>query len=291
MTGPPAVLDRMVEAVNAGDARGYASAYAEDATIAIHGSERLDGRTAIEQHEIELLRQFPGARLAFRTIWQDGSQVAVRYAVNGRTPSGRTMGHEGLLFHRLDGSGRIASEHRYLDSLTPMAQLGALDRRPVRAAPTLPARTQYFASRGSTAERANSECTQESLSAWASSDRSAFLAGLAADAVVDEQMLPHAFAGKGQVSAWFDLWRASARDLELRTENAFAVDDSVLVELELCGTLVGSFGPVAADGQRFRVHRALIVQVLDGQISRLDAFMNGKELAQAVGRWPASLAE
>jgi hypothetical protein len=48
------------------------------------------------------------------------------------------MGHEGLLFYRLHPSGLIEEERRYLDSLTPMAQLGLLGALPARPLPTLP---------------------------------------------------------------------------------------------------------------------------------------------------------
>ena len=58
-------VTEMMQAVNAGDAKRYARLYAQDAVIMIHGSGELKGRGAIEQHEVELLREFPGARLAF----------------------------------------------------------------------------------------------------------------------------------------------------------------------------------------------------------------------------------
>ena len=62
-------LTEMIQTVNPGDATRYARLYAQDAVITIHGSGELKGRGAIEQHEVELLREFPGARLAFYTIW------------------------------------------------------------------------------------------------------------------------------------------------------------------------------------------------------------------------------
>jgi len=70
---PAATLAEMVRAVNAGDARAYAGLYAPDAVLTIYGDQVLTGRKAIEDHETGLLREFPGARLGFRTIWQQES--------------------------------------------------------------------------------------------------------------------------------------------------------------------------------------------------------------------------
>src|SRR5262249_41274877 len=42
---------RMMDTVNAGDADGYASLYADDAVITIFGVDELRGRDAIEQYE------------------------------------------------------------------------------------------------------------------------------------------------------------------------------------------------------------------------------------------------
>lgn len=288
---PSTVFDRMVDAVNAGDARGYASVYSEDATIVIHGGEELIGRAAIERHEVELLRQFPGARLALHAVWQDGDRAVVHYAVRGETPAGQAMGHEGLLFYRLDEAGRIASEHRYLDSLTPMAQLGALDARHARALPELPGTTRYLVSAGSSAERANVEVVRASLAAWLDGDREEFLATVADGVVVDELMLPQTFSGKEAVSQWLVTWAGAARDLRLESDQVLAAGDGVLVEGVLSGTLVGAFGPVGADGYDFRVHRALIARIENGKLAHLACFMNGKELAQAVGQWPGLLAK
>src|SRR6188508_1466596 len=97
-------------------AAAYASRYAEDAVITIHGGDVLRGRSEIEAYEKDLLREFPGTRFALYDVWRKGPQAVVHYGVNGRTASGRAMGHEGLLFYQFDPSGLITDERRYLDS-------------------------------------------------------------------------------------------------------------------------------------------------------------------------------
>ncbi len=279
------VLDRMVGAVNAGDARGYANVYAEDAVISIYGNNQLVGRSAIEQYEVELLTQFPGARLALYTVWRRGSKAVAHYAVNVRTAEGRVLGHEGLLFYRFDDSGLIATENRYLDSLTPMAQLGALGAAPARMPPVLPTNTQYHEAVDEPTEQANTAAVLASISAWAAGDRSTFLAGVAEDVHVDELMFVQPFHGRHGASTWFDTWSAAARDIRLEVTDVLAVGDCVLVELVVRGTPLGVLG----GSKEFLVHRAVIAKVRDGKLVHIACFMNGRELAQAVGQTPWQL--
>lgn len=283
-----AALTRMMQTVNAGDARGYASLYAEDARITIHGGGRLEGRAAIEQHEVELLRQFPGARLAFHSLWHAGESAVVHYAVDWHGPSGRAMGHEGLLFYRFRPSGLIAEERRYLDSLTPMAQLGALGPVPVRALPAIPERMETHAATGSPGEQENVSTARAHLAALDAEDRAAFLATLAADVVLDELILPEVAVGRSAAEDWFASWTGAIGGASSEITSALPAGEFVLVELVLRGTLDGRLGAVSASNRTFAVHRALILRVRDGKLARVSAFMNGKELAESVGQWPLS---
>ncbi|MBI3208700.1 MAG: nuclear transport factor 2 family protein [Candidatus Solibacter usitatus] len=247
----------MANAVNAGDARRYAALYAQDAVITIYGGEVLKGRDAIETHEVDLLRQFPGARLAFYEIWRDGEAAVVHYGVNGQTSSGKSMGHEGLLFYRFHASGLIAKERRYFDSLTPMAQLGALGPVAARPVPQLASGTKLHVAAGSAQER-------ENVSAIPAS----FTSMLSPDVVVDDRSLPQSLSGRANATAWFLKWPT------VETTNVQGNGDFVLLE-----TLIRA-------GGKFAVHRALIVQMKNGKIANISAFMNGKELAESLGQWP-----
>jgi len=286
-----AALTEMVRAVNAGDAAAYARLYDVDATITIPGSPALEGRRAIEDYEKDLLREFPGARLGFYAVWQHGPVAAVHYAVNGRTPAGRSMGHEGLLFYRFLPSGLIADERRYLDSLTPMAQLGALGPVPARPLPTLPGGLEAHTATGSPSEGENVALVRASLAALDSKDEGAFLAGIADDAVLDELIEPQPSPGRRNVGAWFERWTRAIPDARSEITGIFGAGAFVLVELVVSGTLDGPLGPIPAANKRFAVHRAAIFQVKGGRLAGISAFMNGKEIAQAVGRWPPPLGK
>lgn len=284
------VFEEMMRAVNAGDAAGYADLYAEDAVITIHGSAVLRGRAAIEQHEVELLRAFPGARLAFYALWQDGPTAVVHYAVDCPTataaPSPARSGHEGLLWYRFASSGLIAEERRYLDSLTPMAQLGALGAVPARPPPELPTACATRAARGSRLEEENAASVLALFAALDAEDGPAFLALLAEDAVLDELLLPEPHAGRAGAQAWFQAWTDALTGARSEITSLLAAGDFVLAEMVLRATLTGPLGPLSAAGRPFAVHRAVIVELAEGRMRRLSSFINGKELAQAVGQWP-----
>jgi uncharacterized protein (TIGR02246 family) len=285
---PAATLAEMVRAVNAGDAHAYAGLYAPDAVVTIQGGDVLTGRQAIEDYEAGLLREFPGARLGFRTVWQQESLAVVHYAVGGQTPAGRKMGHEGLLFYRFLQSGLIAEERRYLDSLTPMAQLGALGGAPARRLPVVPVRPRVVVAEGEPDERGlkNAATAKTSLAALGPAGHAAFLSAVADDVVVDELVEPRPFTGKVGARAWLDRWARAVSGATSELALILTVGDAVILETVLSGTLNGPLGPVSAAGKPFTVHRASIVEMRNGKIARITAFMNGKELAQAVGQWP-----
>ena len=282
-------LTHMMDAVNAGDARRYASLYAQDAVITIFGGGELKGRDAIEQYEEELLREFPGARLAFYSVWHSGINAVVHYGVNGRTPGGKAMGHEGLLFYRFHPSGLIGEEHRYLDSMTPMAQMGVFGTTRARVLPTLPTELKTYIARSSPDEQKNIAIVRASVSALDSKNEATFLATIADDSVFDELIEAQPFIGKRNVKAWFDNWTRAVPDATTEITTILGVGEFVLLKTVVRGTLKGSLGRLVASNTPFVVHRGAIVRVKDGRLTRISAFMNSKEIAEAVGQWPPPL--
>ena len=286
-----AALWEMLRAVNAGEAAAYARVYAEDAVITIHGTGVLSGRGAIEAHEVELLREFPGTQLAFYDFWQDGLAVVVHYGVNGRTPGGQAMGHEGLLFYRFDSAGLVKEERRYLDSATPMAQLGLLGAAPARPLPmlrTLPGTMQAHIKGTSPREEANAALVRTTFGALDARDEAGFLAGIAENGVLDDLSETSPSAGKTNVKGWFDRWTRAAAGARTEITTLAAIGEDVLVETIVRGRLQAPLGRLTPSDRPFALHRAAIVQMKDDRIAHLAVFMNTKELAQAVRQWPPS---
>jgi uncharacterized protein (TIGR02246 family) len=282
---PLAALREMVRAVNAGDAKAYARVYAPDAAITIYGGGVLQGREAIEQYEAGLLRDFPEVRLAFPEVWQKGPLAVVHYVVAGRTPNGQAMGHEGLLFYRFLPSGLIAEERRYLDSLTPMAQLSAKARL-TRAVPTMPSNRRTIVATGSAEEDRNVALVRELVAPRSASSDADLLSRLSEDAVLDEMIEPEPLAGQPAIRARLEAWRAAVPDLRAEIASILGAGDFVLVETVVRGMLTAPLGELSPSATPFAVHRAAVFEVKDGRIVRVVLFMNGKELAEAVGQWP-----
>jgi ketosteroid isomerase-like protein len=278
-----ATLLRMVDAVNAGDARAYAAAYAPGAVITIYGGEVLRGRDAIERYELELLRAFPGTRLALSAIWMSGSTGAVRYGVNSPAGAGPATGHEGMLFYRFNDEGGIVEERRYLDALTPMSQAGAFGSGSVRPIPTLPREPAIaMASPGGTAGRVAAAL----FAALDAGDAAGFLAALSDDVAIDEMMLADAFTGRSGALAWFRILSGAVSDGKTDITSMMQSGDVVLVETIVRGRLTGPIGRLSATGKTFAIHRAAAVRLLNGRILEITVFTNGRELAQETGQWP-----
>ena len=64
------------------------------------------------------------------------------------------------------------------------------------------------------------------------------------------------------------------------------MNEFVLIEAVVRGTLKGPLGLVPPSKTPFQIHRALVVQLENGKLAQISSFINGKELADAVGHWP-----
>lgn len=278
-------LQRMRDTVNAGDARGYASVYADAAVITIHGTATIRGRASIEQYERELMTEFPGARFAFYEIWLSGGRhVAAHYGVNATVAGGRAMGHEGLLFFEFDESGVIVREDRFLDSLTPMAQLGALPRVQARPLPGLPATASTWISTGATFERRNEAVARRLLASMATQESSAWSKLFAERPTIDELMFPGPFA---DVRDWSTEVVSALTSQRYVVNSSLAAGTYVLVEGTLTATLAKELGPIRPARAPLTAHRAYMFEMDGGgRVQLLRAFMNGKEIAESLGQWP-----
>ena len=138
--------------------------------------------------------------------------------------------------------GLILEERRYLDSLTPMAQLGALGPGPSRALPALPSEMKPHASQGTASEAANVALVRAAFAALDAKKQAEFLASLAPDAVIDEMIEPQPFSGRSGVAAWYERWTSAVPDARTEITALLAAGDAILVEAVVRGTLRGPLG-------------------------------------------------
>jgi steroid delta-isomerase-like uncharacterized protein len=202
--------------------------------------------------------------------------------VNSPPVGGRASGHEGLLFYRFDDDGLVAEEHRYLDALTPMAQMGALGPTLARAVPTLPEHPNVRFTVGMRAERENTDFVVATIREMSTRDP-LLSERFADDVVIDEVMCREAFRG---VAPWLRMWRTAMPNARWEIVSADGVGDVVFVELIGRGTLAGPLGRVPASGSTVTIHRGTLFELRRGRIARVTSFMNGRELAESAGRWP-----
>jgi ketosteroid isomerase-like protein len=254
--------------------------------ITIFGGGQLRGRAAITRYELELMRQFPGTRFALYSAWHQPGMAVVHYAVNTPAASRPPTGHEGLLFLKFDTGGRIVQENRYLDALTPMAQSGVLGVIPTRTAPTLPVRLTTYAAQRVPNELDNVATVRAALGELEKGSGQAFIATMVANPEVDELIFPQRFVGTRGVEEWMRVWDAAVSGLTSEITTAVGVNEFVLLEAVVRGTLKGPLGRVPPSHMPFQFHRALVIQLKDGKLTRISSFMNSKELAEAVGHWP-----
>jgi ketosteroid isomerase-like protein len=150
----------------------------------------------------------------------------------------------------------------------------------------LPPGPKDYVARGSGAEDRNVARVRASFAALDARDETAFLAGLADDAVLEEMADLEPMVGKPKVKAWFETWTGAVADARTEIATVLGVGDFVLAETVVRGTLNGTLGRFSSKDKPFAVHRAAVVQVKGGKLVRISSFMNGKELAESLGQWP-----
>jgi ketosteroid isomerase-like protein len=196
------------------------------------------------------------------------------------------MGHEGLLFFQFDPSGLIEEEHRYLDSFTPMSQLGVLGPGPTRAPPTLPASLTVHVAGGTPEEKGNVAIVKAAFASLDAKDRSRFLSSLAPDTTLDDLTMSQPFVGTGGAETWFTNWTTAVPEARTEITAIIGIGEFVLIESLVHGTLAGPWGRVSASNTPFTIHRGAVAQLKDKRLTRLSLFSNSQELARVLGQWP-----
>ena len=138
MTIETTIVQRIVDAFDAGDVDAFAACFT-DTAVQIHPffPEPLSGREAIRAAERTLFEAFDDIRLRVVNLVEHDDRVAVEFAVTATNtrplpmPDGSTVPptHRRIdlamgAFFRLDPSGRISESHRYQDNLAFLRQLG-----------------------------------------------------------------------------------------------------------------------------------------------------------------------
>jgi steroid delta-isomerase-like uncharacterized protein len=135
----PDVIRKWTEAYNSGDVDRIAALFAPDAQVRhVFYAEPLQGRQGVRDAEAPLFSAFSDFTWACTDVAASPNSdvLGLEWMVTAKNtgalptpggvlpPTGRTVEIRGASMIRVNGDGLIASEHRYFDVASMMAQLG-----------------------------------------------------------------------------------------------------------------------------------------------------------------------
>jgi len=285
---------RLVDAINAHDAKAVAAVYAEDAVITIPGSwiheGRARGRAEIELNARQFFDAFEESKFWLSRIWVEREVAALEYGWRG-TARGEPAGAVGLMLVAYDHDGRISRENCYLDLNTVLAQihLAGGGARPV---PAPAASTEVLIAKGTRGEDENLAIAGALNGAIASKREADFLAPLTDDFEWDEYNKVEPLKGKGAAKASFEGFIRAFPDGKSAITTHFAAGDYVIQETSFTGTQTGELGPIAATKKPVHLHRVDVFRLENGKVIRAWAYENSVELMAQLGLFrPPPLGE
>lgn len=278
----------IAEALAAGDAKKFASVYAENATLKMAGAPDVVGRANIEKNLGELMKSFSKMKLGEQRVFVKKEVVVSEWILTG-THSGefagvkaseKPVGWAGASVIWFDDDGMVKEEHAYWNPPTVLFQVGA-SKEKNRAAAALPggAPTVTIA-QGSPAEDDNVKVVAALNEALEKKDDKK-LGGMFVDkAEWDDITMPEAAKGKAAVLKYFKGLSTAFPDAKAVTTFSFGAGDWVVEEGTYGGTNNGPLFGAPATKKAMTVHELNIVQLdKDKKIVRAINYGNDLEMS------------
>ena len=128
-----AVVERLFEIVNKGDAEGYREVLAEHYVFHGPGGIEANGIDAIIEFASAFFTAFPDLTTTVEEIIAEADKVVARFRISGThqgefdgiAATGRTVRFTAISMMRIDG-GKVVEEWENFDELGLMQQIGAL---------------------------------------------------------------------------------------------------------------------------------------------------------------------
>jgi uncharacterized protein (TIGR02246 family) len=282
-----ATLDAMRAADEAKDARALAALYAEDATVTRFGGRSLRGRAEIEDALRGMMAPAAAVRSGFGRVWLKGDVAIAEETFNATVPGGTpapSIGTTMLEVMWFDAQGRIRQEHDYLNQSTLDAQArGELEQHPV---PPIPLSTEVHVGVDSPADAKTIAWAKEYEAAASRSDEGA-LAGMD-DHVSWRCVLGFSGESKDDMAHALAGWRTAFPDQRSDVENAWPIEDFIVVEYTFTATHKGKFAVFEPTNHPIVWHWAEVWQMKDGRIARGWSYTNFKEVRAQLGGKPLS---
>ena len=285
-----AAMETAQKALNAHDAKGFASVYAEGATVAVAGLNELSGRDAVEGNMKEWFETFKNIKLGFRRVWMKGDVVVLEWVING-THSGELfgvkgkenpIGHYGLSIVWFDADGKVKRENRYGELGAVLTQSGATKGK-AKEIPTIPATAEIILGKGAPEEDKNVEVAKGVQATLSKKSEADFLAGVTDDVQYEVVLFLDSVKGKDDAKKLFGGLTKAFPDMQFAPTLAMGAGDYAIVEYTMSGTHKGPLGALAASKKPVTVHLVDIYQVANGKIAKAWTYQNSVELMSQVG--------
>jgi steroid delta-isomerase-like uncharacterized protein len=283
-------LKTALEALNAHDAKKFASAYAEDAKVEVAGLHEISGREGVQKNMQEWFDTFSNIKLGFSRIFMKGDVLVAEWALNGthtgelfgRKGSETPIGHLGLSVIRFNQDGLVKSEHRYGDLGTVMDQIGATKGK-ARPIPPVPATTDVVSGKSEAEDNKNVDAVKAVYAAMEKKSEADFVAKLTDDVEYDGLIHFKTVKGKDEAKKFLKAFSTAFPDAKFDVTGTWGFGDHVVVEHALKGTHKGALDKIPASNRTVQVHVVDIYRLKDGKIARAWTYTNTMELATQVG--------
>jgi predicted ester cyclase len=291
-----ASLRTAADAINAHDAKRYASVFTPNAIHRESAAPDIVGREGIAARMELLFAAFPDFKLSFGKVWQKGNVVVATWRWNGtdtggfmgKKPTSRPAGLEGITIAWTNDDGMVREVRVYEDGETVVEQL---DARPHGKTPAFrpppagaPPAMEVIVGGDGAADPANLRVAKIFYDALENKKETDILALFNNDSTADDYaMSPTTARGLKDWKALVHSWTTALPDSSQEPlVSQIAVGDYVISERIVRGTQRGPFGHVAATGVPVSLHMADILELKDGKIARFSTWSNTLELLSQV---------
>jgi predicted ester cyclase len=286
-------LGEALKGLNGGDAKKFASVYADNAFVTVAGLNEIHGRAGVEQNMTEWFEVFKDVKFGFSRVWVKNETVVLEWVINakhhgelfGKKGTEQQIGHYGLSFVTINSEGKVATENRYGELGAVMTQIAGpgvkVTPRPIPAVPTT---SETIASTNSPDEEKNVGVAKSVLASLEGGKKEADFTGLLADDVEQEGLFALEMSkGKDGAKKFYKAFTTAVPDAKFEVQKTVGVGDYAIVESIMKGTHKGALGSIAATKKPVAIHLCDVMKIKDGKVVKASTYQNSLELQVQLG--------
>jgi len=284
----------VLAAFNSHDAKKVAETFTPDGVSSVIGMPDQKGRDAIAADTQKLFDAFPDFKVGVTRSFSKGEVVFHEWVMNGTQKgefmgvkaSNKPVGVRGVTVVFMGPDGLAKAEHRYFDSTTLMAQIGAM-KAPARAVPPMPAgEPEWHAAKGTPEEDKGVEQMKAVYATFEKKSEADFLGTMDDKAVWSDLSAPKDMTGKADAKKFFGMFTKAFPDAKMTADTIIAVDDYLVSECAMTATHAGQLGPLKPTKKPVTLHSVDVMKVKDGKIVSGTTYQNSMEIMAQEGLLP-----